>query len=154
MYLCPCFSIVPYKDCCEPFHKGVREAPTPTAMMRSRFAAYGAKDYGYLWRTMDASHEYRAASESNFIAAARDASMSRRYLGLTIYDQRPADTTGLAKVLFHARVFDRGSDVSFVECSDFVHDGKGWRYLMCTATPPRTDGFDRTIDKFLTLQLT
>ena len=154
MYLCPCFSVVPYTDCCAPYLRGEREAPTPTAMMRSRFAAYGMKDYEYLWRTMDATHEYRAASENDFITAARDAARTRRYLGLTIYDQRGVDENGIAKVLFHARVFDRGADHSFVECSDFVHDGKGWRYLMCTATTPRTDGLDRTIEKFLTLVLT
>jgi SEC-C motif-containing protein len=26
-------------------------------------------------------------------------------------------------------MFQKGRDVSFVECSDFSHDGEGWRYL-------------------------
>ena len=154
MRFCPCFSAIAYAQCCEPFHRGKREPPTPTATMRSRFAAYAAKDYGYLWRTMDASHEYRAVREEQFIAAARDASRTQRYLGLTICDYRAANENGIAKVLFLAKVFDRGSDQSFVECSDFVHDGRGWRYLMGTTTAPSRDGLDRTIETFLTLTLT
>jgi SEC-C motif-containing protein len=36
---CPCFSGVPYRECCQPFHKGALPH-SAVQMMRSRFAAY------------------------------------------------------------------------------------------------------------------
>jgi SEC-C motif-containing protein len=59
----------------------------------------------------------------------RDACVANRYLALRILDASGPDPSGVAKVLFAAKVFFRGRDLSFVECSDFVHDGVGWRYL-------------------------
>ena len=41
----------------------------------------------------------------------------------------------IARVLFHARVTRLGKDMSFVERSEFRHDGTGWRYLSGTALP-------------------
>jgi SEC-C motif-containing protein len=48
--LCPCDSGQPYADCCGPWHGGLSEgvhAPTPEALMRSRYSAYvlGLIDY-------------------------------------------------------------------------------------------------------------
>jgi SEC-C motif-containing protein len=36
---CPCGSTLPYDECCGPLHAGAA-APTPEALMRSRFSAY------------------------------------------------------------------------------------------------------------------
>jgi SEC-C motif-containing protein len=41
---------------------------------------------------------------------------------------------GRAQVLFLAQVRDRARDVSFVERSDFLHDGTGWRYANGTTS--------------------
>ena len=41
-----------------------------------------------------------------------------------------------ARVLFHATVFEKGRDRSFVELSTFAHDGTGWRYLSGEARAP------------------
>ena len=56
-----------------------------------------------------------------------------------------------AQVLFCARVFERGRDRSFVELSDFAHDGAGWRYLAGSAAPVARLGRDPaglTVDAF------
>ncbi|MFW5825647.1 MAG: YchJ family protein [Marinobacter sp.] len=37
---CPCGSGQPYNGCCQPFHHGAVPAPTPEALMRSRFSAF------------------------------------------------------------------------------------------------------------------
>ena len=60
-----------------------------------------------------------------------------KYPGLRVLDRSlPPDTTGTAEVLFHARVFEKGLELSFVERSQFRHDGTGWRYLSGDALPP------------------
>jgi len=44
---CYCGSTRSFKDCCEPYIKGTQKAPTPEALMRSRYSAFatGAADY-------------------------------------------------------------------------------------------------------------
>jgi SEC-C motif-containing protein len=120
---CPCTSGRAYADCCAPFHRGEREAPTPEALMRSRFAAFARGDAEYLWRTLHAEHEDRALPKEEVMRSLREASRTHRYVRLTILDAR--DT----RVLFLAGVFAKGRDLSFVELSRFGHDGAGWRYV-------------------------
>lgn len=126
---CPCTSGLPYRDCCRPFHKRQREAATPEALMRSRYAAFARKEAGYLLHTLHAGHPDRKQPEAEMLKAIRASTAAFRYLGLSILDQRPADARGIAQVLFYARIFEKGRDRSFVELSDFSHDGKGFRYI-------------------------
>jgi len=37
---CPCGSGLAYEECCEPYIKGLKAAPTAEALMRSRYTAY------------------------------------------------------------------------------------------------------------------
>src|SRR5437867_3549203 len=43
---CPCHSGKKYSECCEPYHQGL-PAPTPLALMRSRYAAYALQNAEY-----------------------------------------------------------------------------------------------------------
>jgi SEC-C motif domain protein len=52
---CPCSSGETYAQCCERAHRGVADAPTAVALMRSRFAAFARGDAAYLLRTWAAS---------------------------------------------------------------------------------------------------
>jgi SEC-C motif-containing protein len=97
--------------------------------MRSRFSAFARREVHYLWRTLHASHPDRAQPMEAVVAAIRRSAETCRYMGLTVYDHEESTTHEVARVLFEARVFLKGRDVSFVECSDFLHDGVGWRYL-------------------------
>ncbi len=126
---CPCTSGLRYRDCCRPFHQREREAPTPEALMRSRYAAFARKDAAYLLHTLHAGHPDRQRPEAEMRKAIQASTAAFRYLGLSILDQRPADAAGVAQVLFYARIFEKGRDRSFVELSDFAHDGAGWRYI-------------------------
>ena len=47
---CPCGSGTPYAACCGPFHDGA-PAPTPEALMRSRYSAYSLGLEDYVFRT-------------------------------------------------------------------------------------------------------
>lgn len=47
---CPC-GARRYDACCGPLHRGEREAPTPEALMRARYAAYALGESDYVFRT-------------------------------------------------------------------------------------------------------
>ena len=97
--------------------------------MRSRYSAFALREVEYLWRTLHPGHPDRARPKEEVLRELRAVAGSHRYPGLRVLDSRPPDETGTARVLFHARVFERGKDRSFVERSEFRHDGTGWRYL-------------------------
>lgn len=97
--------------------------------MRSRFAAFVLKDADYLVRTMHADHEDRALPAVEIVRRFRTSATEFKYMGLQILDRRDADEDGVARVLFLARVFEKGRERSFVELSDFARDTVGWRYL-------------------------
>jgi SEC-C motif-containing protein len=59
-------------------------------------------------------------------AAARELSRAKdrqRFLKLTIVEV-PSPT----EVTFHARIFEKGRDVSFTERSQFVRENGEWKY--------------------------
>ncbi len=128
---CPCGSGVAYTACCAPLHRGQREAPDASALMRSRYAAFALKDARYLWRTLHADHDDRARPQEQVTRELREACSASRYLGLRILDAREPGADGVARVLFVAKVFRKGRDLSFVEASDFAREGdaQAWRYL-------------------------
>ena len=97
--------------------------------MRSRYSAFALKEAAYLWKTLHPSHPDRARPEAEVVKELRAFSQSHQFPGLLVMDRRPPDAQGVAQVLFFAKVFERGKDRSFVECSDFRHDGTGWRYV-------------------------
>lgn len=134
---CPCGSGRKYAACCGPLHRGEREAPDAETLMRSRYAAFARKEVGYLWRTLHPEHEDRAEDERRVTDALRDAVARHKYMGLTILDRRAPDEAGIALVLFLARIFEKGQERSFVELSEFAHDGAGWRYLRGRLVPVR-----------------
>lgn len=55
MDLCYCCSQKIFKDCCEPFIKGFKKAPTAEALMRSRYSAYATHQADYLVGTTHVS---------------------------------------------------------------------------------------------------
>jgi SEC-C motif-containing protein len=104
--------------------------------MRSRYAAFALKEVDYLWRTLHADHDDRSRPAADVLREFREASRTNRYMGLRILDVREPDAGGIARVVFEARVFRKGRDLSFVESSEFLHDGEGWRYLRGYAVLP------------------
>ena len=103
--------------------------------MRSRFSAFALKLPAYLWRTLHPDHEDRARSEADVLRDLRSACSTNRYLGLQILETSGPDDAGVARVRFAARVFRKGTDISFTERSEFLHDGTGWRYVRGELSP-------------------
>lgn len=54
---CKCGSNLAFEECCEPFLKGVKKAPTALALMRSRYSAYTLQKIDYLWNTTHFSEQ-------------------------------------------------------------------------------------------------
>jgi SEC-C motif domain protein len=149
---CPCHSGNAFEACCAPYLRGETEAPDPVALMRSRYSAYALGEAEHLWRTLHEDHEGRAEAREIALRSVRGARSPLRYAGLAILDQRKKGRS--AEVLFHATITERGQDRSFVELSDFSHDGKGWRYLSGVTVPLAELGRDPAglgIDAFLAL---
>lgn len=48
---CTCGSDETFAHCCQPYLDGTAEAPTPEAMMRSRYTAFARGDFAYLKKT-------------------------------------------------------------------------------------------------------
>lgn len=126
---CSCGTGVDYRDCCAPYHRGEREAEDPLTLMRSRYAAFAEKKVDYLWRTLHAKHDDRTRPEAQVMAEFRQMCGQLRYMGLEILGAEPADANGVARVMFLAKLFERGANRSFVECSEFRREGDAWRYV-------------------------
>jgi len=48
---CFCGSLKIFSNCCEPYLKGIKVAPTPETLMRSRYSAYATQEAEYLLKT-------------------------------------------------------------------------------------------------------
>ncbi len=103
--------------------------------MRSRYAAYANKLAPYIYRTTHPNHEDRKRPEKDVMREIRDAITTLRFMHLIVLDREDSHEKGPARVLFYARVFEKGQNRSFVELSDFLHDGSGWRYLQGRQAP-------------------
>lgn len=123
---CPCGSDMPYADCCGRWHDGLaaqppRHAPTPEALMRSRYSAYVFGLADYLLATW---HPSTAPGELELQAI--------KWIGLEV---RHAAVSGEAGVVeFVARYRDaNGRAGRLHELSRFVREGEGeaarWTYI-------------------------
>jgi SEC-C motif-containing protein len=119
--------------------------------MRSRFSAFALAIPEYLFRTLHPDQEDRSRDRDEVLRELRAGIAAFKYMRLEVLETREPDAEGIARVLFVARVFERGQDRSFAEVSDFLHDGVGWRYLsgsaVLTAELSR-DARTLTIDEF------
>lgn len=91
--------------------------------MRSRWSAFALGKGEYLYDTLAADHPDRQMPRS---VAARELSRAKdrqRFLKLTIVEVPSPE-----EVTFHARIFEKGRDVSFTERSQFVKENGAWKY--------------------------
>jgi SEC-C motif-containing protein len=118
---CPCDSGQTYVDCCGPWHAGLSQglhAPTPEALMRSRYSAFVHKRADYLLTTWHSSTR----------PTSLDLDASAKWLGLEVREHQVtgADT---AEVEFVARYRVQGRAVRMHERSRFVRDDGRWFYV-------------------------
>ncbi|WP_372965943.1 YchJ family protein [Marinobacter sp.] len=113
---CPCGSGKTYSHCCQPLHLG-QPAPSPEALMRSRFAAFVLKDQRYL----------RATWHPDTRPSELELDHSPAWTSLQIIAGREVGNQG--EVYFRA-TYRAGQGWGFLEeRSDFVKEGDHWYYL-------------------------
>ena len=129
--LCPCCSGLEYASCCKPYHIG-GQAPTPVALMRSRYSAYVLGLDAYIIRT---THPKNPLYEKNLKKWAEEI---RRFSQESQFIKLEIESFGEDWVAFVAHLSQNGYPVFLKEKSRFAKlDGK-WLYLsgILTETKP------------------
>ena len=122
---CPCDSGLSYKNCCQALHKGAK-APSPEALMRSRYSAYALDLSDYIIKT---THPDGSPYRSDRAAWKRDIesfSQNTHFARLQIL------ATKEDMVTFHATLFANNQDISYTEISVFRQDNGYWKYYSGT----------------------
>lgn len=121
---CPCRSGKIFQECCEPYIKGTQIAPTPDAVMRSRYTAYTIGDMGYIEQTMKGP----AAENFDRVSTLQFATESE-WQGLDIIrSYQPFPTTAYVEFVAHYND-SKGRHQHMNELSEFqLQDGQ-WYYV-------------------------
>jgi len=118
---CPCGSALAYAACCSRFHAGPAhlQAPTPEALMRSRYCAYVLGLHDYLLATWHASTRP---------AALEPDPPGMKWLGLEVRRASPVDgDRGTVEFVARSKLGGRASRLH--EVSRFVREDGRWLYV-------------------------
>ncbi|MDO8252264.1 MAG: YchJ family protein [Rhodoferax sp.] len=116
---CPCDSSRPYSACCGPWHAGLDaglHAPSPEALMRSRYSAFVLGLVDYLLATW---HPTTAPDELELSPV--------KWLGLEVRRVQAQGDAGVVE--FVARCREGGRAQRLHETSRFVRQGGRWYYI-------------------------
>lgn len=116
---CPCGSEQPYTACCQRWHEGLEagvHAPTPEALMRSRYSAYVVGLIDYLQATW---HPSTAPGDLELPPV--------KWLGLEVRRAEQAGDAGVVEFVARYRVNGRGQRMH--ELSTFVRVDGRWLYI-------------------------
>jgi SEC-C motif-containing protein len=118
MSSCPCGTQLDYAQCCEPFISGKTIAPTPEALMRSRYTAYVKVAAPYLRETLapEARHDFKESD-------VREWATQSEWKGLEIL-KAEGDT-----VEFIAKYKAQGKVLEHHEVSKFRKEGGRWFFV-------------------------
>lgn len=119
---CPCGSNRPIEGCCGPYLSGEKDAPTPEALMRSRYTAYSLGDLHYIEKTM------REKALTRFNRKASEKTLEQTtWIQLTVLNATEEGDTGT--VQFMASFKDNGEIHTMQELSTFKKINKKWYYV-------------------------
>jgi SEC-C motif-containing protein len=119
---CPCRSGRTFEDCCGPIIAGEVTAPSPEALMRSRYTAFCQDEMDYLQGTMVEEHR----SEFNAPDVQR-WNKSITWLNLEILESSATGDEGTVR--FRATFRHKGGTQSLTERSRFMRRDGRWYYL-------------------------
>ena len=130
---CPCRAREPgasptYAECCGRWHEGLAQgdhAPTPQALMRSRYSAYA------LLRekapTGPAMADYLIATWHPSTAPGEFEMGPVRWTGLDIVHEETSGDAGVVEFVAHHK--QNGRATKLHEVSRFVREGGAWKYI-------------------------
>ncbi len=124
--MCPCFSGLAYKDCCQKYHNKTLIPENALKLMRSRYSAYTLHLVDYI---METTHPDNLEKMDNLFLWRKsifDFSNQISFDGLEIFEF--IDGKERAQVTFLATLNRNGEDVSFKEKSVFFKVNGHWLY--------------------------
>jgi len=138
MSLCFCGSNRTYTECCGPYLSGEKIAPTPEALMRSRYSAFAQANVDYIIATM----RNPAAADFEPISAKTWAEQAQ-WLRLEVLQAPPVaenEHKGFVEFIAHYRITNQNHKIH--ELSEFHLDQGRWYYVngksFSASTRPRT----------------
>jgi SEC-C motif domain protein len=125
---CPCQTGLPYVQCCQPYHTGALHPATPTALMRSRYAALALGLAAYLVNTTHRDNPQAIKNIKRWVAQWHQTCQHTQCHQLQVLaSTQPSENTGT--VHFKAHLTQFGQTVWVEEESQFVRLGQRWLYL-------------------------
>ena len=116
---CYCGSGLLYENCCQPFHLKIKPAPTPEALMRSRYTAFVIGNADYLYETT-----HPTSRKGNSRDAYLKSSKNTKWLKLEVL-YAVADT-----VEFKAYYLNKKFQTEILhEKSNFRYEDGKWYYV-------------------------
>lgn len=122
---CPCGLALPYLACCGRYIEQDTPAPTPVALMRSRYTAFTQANVSYLEETMSG-----VAKSSFNVDEAAEFARTVLWVGLEVHADQFLSTTQ-ATVTFTAYFRTHGALQSLYEKSLFHKISGRWYYTDC-----------------------
>jgi len=119
MNLCYCNSQKTFKECCEPYLKGLKKAPTAETLMRSRYSAYATHNADYLVATTHLSERNNHSKEDILLWAT-----SNQWQKLEVLNVTPTTVEFKAYFLDHNK-----TPQIHHEFSTFVQEDGIWYYV-------------------------
>lgn len=124
MQLCPCQSGKLFSECCQPYISFTVAAPSPEALMRSRYTAFALANVEYIEKTMRGV----AAQGFNRAGTLKFASESE-WLGLDIvHSYQHSDEVGYVEFVAHYND-GKGYHQHLAELSEFHKEEGHWYYV-------------------------
>ena len=119
---CPCRSGRTFEDCCGPIIAKEFPAPSPEALMRSRYTAFCRDEMDYLQNSLVEEHRAEFKAED-----VRRWNKDTDWLNLEILETATNKDEGM--VLFRVSFRHKGGTQSLTERSRFVRRDGLWYYL-------------------------
>lgn len=123
---CYCQSNLSFSECCEPFIKGEKKAPTAEKLMRSRYSAYATANIDYLKSTLapESRHDFDSATTKKWAQSAK-------WKGLKIMSvTKGMETDSKGTVEFTATYEQDGEGLDHHEVSQFRKSESGEWYFI------------------------
>lgn len=132
--LCPCGSNKAYVDCCEIYISGKQLAPTPEALMRSRYTAYTQANMDYIQASMKG-----VAAEDFNSEVSKQWAQHVKWLNLEVLNASAItakDTVGFVEFIAHY-IFNHKKE-NIHEMSEFHRENNHWYYVGGKASDTET----------------
>lgn len=114
---CYCGSELEFNQCCEPYLKGEKLAPTPEALMRSRYSAHVTANIAYIKDTL------ATESRKHFNEADVKAWAKSEWVGLEVLKVEGNTVEFIAKYKAKGKVYEHH------EVSQFKKQGDRWYFV-------------------------